>query len=164
MIGGKLNEDFQDLLVALQESDARFVLVGAHALAVHGVVRATGDLDVFVSPDAENALRVLRALRAFGAPVGAHGLTKDDLARPGTVYQMGLPPRRIDILNEISGCSFDEVWARRVLVDLDDLQLPVIGREDLVTNKRASGRPKDLLDVELLTEAGVLGADERQRR
>lgn len=161
MVGGELNEDFLDLLIALQEAGAEFVVVGGHALAVHGVVRATGDLDIFVKPSVENAARVLQALRTFGAPLGDHGLSIEDLARQGTVYQMGLPPRRIDVLNDISGPGFDEVWAHRVEIELAGLSLPFIGRRDLVANKRASGRPKDLLDVELLREAGALEDSER---
>lgn len=150
-----LNDDFLDLLIAFDEHDVDYVVIGAHALAVHGVVRATGDLDILVRPGAVNAARVMSALRAFGAPVGAHGLHAEDLARPGTVYQMGLPPRRIDVLNEISGLPFEEVWERRMICALGDLKLPVISRADLVTNKAASGRPKDLLDLELLREAAV---------
>jgi hypothetical protein len=98
-----LTRDARDLLVELCEAEARFLVVGGHALAVHGVPRATLDFDVFVAPDPENADRVFRALLAFGAPVGNHGVSASDFARPGTVYQMGLPPSRIDILTEADG-------------------------------------------------------------
>lgn len=155
MPAATMNEDFVDFLVALQATTVDFVIVGAHALAVHGVARQTGDLDIFVRPSVENARRVFDALVAFGATLAMHGLMVEDLARPGVVYQLGLPPRRIDVLNDISGRTFEEVWAQRVEIVLGDLRLPFIGCEDLVANKRASGRPKDLLDIELLREAGV---------
>jgi len=151
-----LNEDFFDLLSALQEAEAAFVIVGAHALAAHGVARATGDLDILVQPSPDNARRVLEALLRFGAPVADHGLTVKDLATPGMVYQIGLPPRRIDILTRISGVEFDDLWAGRIEREVDGLRLAFPGLDDLVVNKRASGRPKDLLDVELLREAGLL--------
>lgn len=127
-----------------------FLVVGAHALAVHGHVRATGDLDIWIRPDPENAERVWRALVRFGAPVEAMGLTIPDLSRAGTVYQIGLPPRRIDILTEISGVDFDEAWPSRVAETVGDLQVPFLGREALVRNKKATGRTKDLADVESL--------------
>ena len=151
-----LNEDFFDLLSALQEAEAAFVIVGAHALAAHGVARATGDLDILVQPSPDNARRVLEALLRFGAPVADHGLTVKDLAPPGMVYQLGLPPRRSDLLPRIGGVEFDDLWAGRIEREVDGLRLAFPGLDDLVVNKRASGRPKDLLDVELLREAGLL--------
>lgn len=148
-----LNEDFLDLLAELAAVDATYVIVGGHALAFHGAPRATGDIDVFIRPDRENGERVLSALRAFGAPVDAHQLTADDLTRPGTVYQVGLPPRRIDVLTAIDGCSFAEAWAGRSEVELDGHRVAFLGRREFVINKKASGRPKDLLDLELLAES-----------
>jgi len=147
-----LNPDFVDLLEALREADVEFVIVGAHAMAAHGVPRATGDLDVLVRPTRENARRVLEGLRRFGAPVDAHGITEEDFVTPGTVYQIGLPPRRIDILSSISGVSFDEAASERLVVEVDGLDLGFIGRRALLDNKRATGREKDLLDVKLLEE------------
>ncbi len=124
--------------------------MGAHALAVHGVVRTTGDLDIWVRPDPENALHVWKALADFGAPIEAMGLTIQDLSQPGTVYQIGLPPKRIDILTEISGVEFDEAWESRVAQEADGLTISFLGRQDLLRNKQASGRTKDLADIELL--------------
>jgi hypothetical protein len=123
-------------------------------MAVHGVPRATGDLDVWVRPDAGNAERVLHALIRFGAPIEAMDVKTDDLARPGTIYQIGLPPRRIDILTEISGVDFDEAWTSRLTQPLAGLEVPFLGREALLRNKRASGREKDLGDVVLLERQG----------
>ena len=145
-----LNEDFVDVLRALGESGAEFIVVGAHAMAVHGVPRATGDLDILVRPTIENAQRVLHALRLFGAPVDAHGIRETDLATPGIVYQIGLPPRRIDILTEISGVSFEEAWATHVEVEISGIRAPFIGRQALLKNKRATGREKDLVDARTL--------------
>ena len=117
---------------------------------MHGVVRTTGDLDIWVRPDPENAQRVWRALAGFGAPVEAMGLTIQDLSQPGTVYQIGLPPRRIDILTEISGIGFDEAWDSRTVQEAEGLTIPFLGRQALLRNKQASGRTKDLADIELL--------------
>ena len=143
----KLNDDFRDLLLALQEEGAEFVVVGAYAVAAHGAPRATGDLDVLVRPTGENAARVYRALLRFGAPLQALDIAEADLARPGMVCQIGLPPRRIDVITEISGVSFDEAWADRLVREVDGLQLVFPSLDVLIRNKRASGRPKDLADV-----------------
>ena len=143
-----MNQDFLDLLRALSAADARFVIVGAYAVAFHGEPRATGDLDLWVEPTAENARRVHAALSAFGAPLD--DLTVEDLARDDLVFQMGLPPRRIDLLTSITGVRFDEAWAARVPGHYGDVPVAVIGRDALIKNKRALGRPKDLLDIELL--------------
>lgn len=145
-----LNPDFHDLLAAFAAEAVEFVVVGAYALALHGVPRFTGDLDLFVRPTPENAARVWRALVRFGAPVQAAGVTEADFATPGVVYQIGLPPSRIDVLTEISGLSFDDVWATREATDLDGSPVPFIGREAFVRNKLASGRPKDLIDARRL--------------
>lgn len=155
----ELNEDFRDLLEAFVQEEVDFANVGAHALAVHGVPRATGDLDVLVRADDANAVRVLRALSAFGAPVEQHAFTADDFAREGNVYQMGQPPRRIDVLTSIDGVDYASIAQGRVLARVDGLEVPVIGLQELRRNKRAAGRPKDLLDLALLAEAG-LGDDE----
>ena len=146
----ELNEDFRDLLAAFAEEEVEFVIVGAYALAFHGAPRASGDIDLLVRPTAENATRVVRALRRFGAPIDAHGVTQADFERAGSVYQVGLPPRRIDVLTELTGVPFDEVWATRVAAQVEGREVAVIGRETYVRNKRALGRPKDLADIERL--------------
>ena len=147
-----LDDDARDLLAEFIEGGVEFLVVGAHALAAHGVFRATGDLDILVRPEPENARRAWAALHRFGAPLAAHAVTADDLATPGTVYQMGLPPRRIDVLTSITGVEFENAWQRRVKRSVGGLELAFLGLSDLVTNKRATGRPKDLLDLELLAE------------
>ena len=147
-----MNQDFLDLLTALVQAGARFLVVGAHAMAVHGVPRATGDLDVWIARDAENADRVFAALARFGAPLAGLGISRDDLLRANEVLQLGLPPRRIDVLTSISGVSFDEAYPDRVTRVVGGLAIPFLGRAALVRNKRASGRTKDLADLEALGE------------
>ena len=149
-----MNQDFKDLLAALLGAEARFIVVGAHALAVHGVPRATGDLDIWIAREAANADRVWSALVSFGARVAAMGLGPADLNHPDRVVQIGLPPRRIDVLTSIRGVEFDEAWPARVIHDVDGLAVPFLGRAALVRNKRASGRTKDKADLEALGEAG----------
>ncbi len=147
-----MNEDFQDVLAALLASGARFLVVGAHALAVHGVPRATGDLDIWVLPDPVNAERVWRALTRFGAPMETVGAGPGDLARPGLVLQIGLPPRRIDILTALTGVDFESAWRSRVVHQVGSLEVPFLDRDTLIRNKRATGRLRDLADVERLEE------------
>jgi hypothetical protein len=147
-----LNEDFLDLLGALIHAGARFLVVGAHAMAVHGVPRATGDLDVWIARDAGNADRVFAALARFGAPLGTLGVSRDDLLREDQVLQVGLPPRRIDVLTSVSGVAFDDAYPGRVTREIGGLAIPFLGRAALVRNKRASGRTKDLADLEALGE------------
>lgn len=148
-----MNEDFEDILALLLEHQAEFLIVGAYALAVHGVARATGDIDILVRPTRSNAERVCDALREFGAPLGLHGVGPDELSTEGNVYQLGLPPRRIDILTEIDGVSYDEAWKGRVTVDKGELRLPFLGKDELVKNKTEAARPKDLADIALLDDA-----------
>jgi hypothetical protein len=138
------------MLAALQTVEAVFLVVGAHAMAAHGVPRATGDLDIWTRPDRQNAQKVFRALLDFGAPVALTNLQLEDLTKPGTVYQIGLPPRRIDILTDIDGVTFEEAWPSKVIKQVAGLEVPFIGWDLLLKNKRASGRPKDLADIEIL--------------
>jgi len=143
-----MNPDFDEILSALSDAGAEFLVVGAHALAAHGHPRATGDLDLWVRPTPENARRVWRALLSFGAPLT--DLAQDELARPGLVFQIGVVPRRIDILTEISGVAFDDAWDRRLEAVVEGRRLPILGRDDLLANKRATGRAKDLGDIAFL--------------
>jgi len=146
-----MNRDFVEMLSALCAAQAKFLIVGAHALAAHGVPRATGDLDIWIQATPENAARVFQALKVFGAAL--LDLTVEDLSKPQTVFQIGLPPSRIDILSGVTGLEFDDAWARRLDINVGDLRVGVLGRSDFIANKRASGRPKDLLDIELLAPA-----------
>jgi len=156
----ELNDDFLDLLRAFVDAEVDFLVVGAHALAAHGVVRATGDLDVFVRPTPANAARVVTGLQSFGAPLLAHGVSQHDFAKLGTVYQLGLPPRRIDIITAISGLDFEQAAREAVTVDMGSIALRVPSRGALLTNKRASGRPKDLEDARRLEQLERLPSSE----
>jgi hypothetical protein len=151
----EFNHDFADIIRAFLDESVDFVVVGAHAMAVHGVVRSTGDLDVLVRPELDNAQRVARALLAFGAPLSSHGVTAVDFATTGTVYQLGLPPNRIDVLTAISGVDYAEASAGSEPTVVSGLEFRVIGLAELLRNKRAAGRPKDIEDARLLEEVGA---------
>jgi hypothetical protein len=141
-----MNQDFVDLLRAFVDHDVRFMVVGAYALAIHGRPRATGDLDIWIQPSKENAARVMRALAAFGAPLDQ--ITEADFASPGVTYQMGVPPGRIDILTDLTGLTFDEAWRGRITRPFGEVTVAVIGLAEFIRNKRATGRAKDLGDIE----------------
>ena len=143
-------DDFRDVLRALKANEVDFLIVGAHALAAHGVPRVTGDLDILVELSSENARRVWQALASFGAPLAALGIGEGDFCVPDRVVQLGLPPFRIDLLTSISGVTFAEAWERRLVGDLFGVPVSFLGRAALIKNKRASGRPKDLDDLENL--------------
>ena len=147
-----LHEDFRDLLVLFADAGVEFVIVGAYALAFHGAPRASGDIDLFVRPTLANAQQVFDALARFGAPLESAGVTAGDFAQPGAVYQIGLPPRRIDVLTEISGVTFDEAWTSRVVGEVEGRTVGFIGRAALLKNKEASGRPKDIADAARLRQ------------
>lgn len=147
-----MNEDFRDFLQALLDAGVRFVVAGAHALAAHGAPRATGDLDVWIERSLPNADRLWWALEAFGAPVEALGISKSDFLESDHVVQIGVRPRRIDILTDLSGVEFEAAWADRVTILLDDMEVPFIGRDTLVRNKRATDRLRDRADLESLGE------------
>lgn len=142
-----LNDDFRDLVVLFADAQVEFLIVGAYALGFHGAPRASGDIDLFVRPSAENAARVFAALLKFGAPLTAHSVAAADFATPGAVYQVGLPPRRIDVLTQITGVGFDEAWTGRATAEVEGRTIHVIGREAFLKNKEAAGRPKDLADA-----------------
>jgi len=146
------NPDFSDLFAALNAEAAEYLLVGGYALAVHAAPRYTRDLDVWVNPTAENADRVHRALARFGAPLGE--LRPADLATPGVVFQIGIAPVRIDVLTSVDGVTFAEAWPDRAATTYGGQDVPVISRRHLEQNKRASGRPQDLADLEQLARLG----------
>jgi hypothetical protein len=146
----ELNEDFRDMLEALHEAGDRFVVVGGYAVAFHGHPRATKDLDVLVLPEPDNAKCVYSALAAFGAPLDAFEVRSEDFATYDGVLQLGVPPRRIDILNRVDGISFAEAVADGQTFEVDGRAIPVIGLDALLKNKRASGREQDVADVKAL--------------
>ena len=146
----QLDLDFREFVERFIANDVRFLLVGGYAVAAHVLPRYTGDLDAWVWVGSENASRVIRSLEAFG--FAGLGLTEDDFSQPDRVVQLGDPPYRIDILTSIEGVEFDQAWSRRVVLDLDGVLVPFIGRDDLIANKRVAGRPQDIADVERLTQ------------
>ncbi len=143
-----MSPDFKDLLSTFNAHGVEYLVVGAHALAAHGRVRATGDLDVWVRPDLDNARRVIKALAAFGAPI--HDLNAEDLTLPGTIFQIGVAPVRIDVLTGIDAVDFDEAWRARFQAQFAGHPVSVLSVEHLIRNKRAVGRAQDLADVEWL--------------
>jgi hypothetical protein len=148
-----VNRDFVEMLSALSAEYAEYLVVGAYALAAHGLPRATGDLDIWVRPTPDNAERVFRALRVFGAPL--FDLSRDDLLRPDTVFQIGVAPGRIDLLTGLTGLTFEEAWPSHISARVEGLDVPVIGREALLRNKEATGRPQDLADAAWLRRRGT---------
>jgi hypothetical protein len=147
-----VNSDFNDLLRLFSDNGVRYLVIGGYAVIQHGEPRFTRDLDLWVGTDPANAAAVYQSLAEFGAPLA--GLTEADFAEDGYFYQMGVPPVRVDILMGIPGLQFAKAWGRRVQVNFDDLPVMFISREDLIISKRASGRPQDLLDADLLARAG----------
>jgi len=149
-----LNKDYKEMLQCLSEENVKFLLVGAYAVAAYGYPRATKDIDIFVQPAPENASSLMKALDRFGAPLS--GVSATDFSTEGIVFQIGNNPRRIDILTRISGVDFQQAYDRKNVVSLEGVNVPVISLEDLIANKRATGRTQDLADVERL-ESALLG-------
>lgn len=140
-----LNPDFTDILSAFTAERVEFLVVGGYAMAFHGFVRATGDIDLWIRISEANAGRVWRALERFGAPL--FDLKREDLQTPGIVFQIGIVPSRIDIINQIDGVEFDEAWKEHKTVEIENLQIPVIGKNQLLINKQSTGRAKDRNDA-----------------
>lgn len=143
-----LEPDFKDMLSALSDAGVEYLLIGGHALGFHGLSRTTRDIDLWVRPTVENAERVWQALEAFGAPMFM--FDKADLTRPGMVMQLGIPPVRIDLVTAISGVAFDEAWESRIQREYDNIPVSIIGLDELIRNKRASGRDQDIVDARKL--------------
>ena len=143
-----MNQDFKELLLTFNEHGVEYLIVGAHALAAYGHVRATKDLDVWVRPEQSNAQKVLQALSGFGAPL--NDLTAADLTSKETIFQIGLPPLRIDIITNIDGVEFAEAWPARLETFFGGVPAFVISRHHLITNKKTAARLQDLADVQQL--------------
>lgn len=148
----QLDPDFREFIACCVAREVRFLIVGGYALAAHGHPRYTKDLDVWILADAQNADRLIVALEDFG--FGSLGLTASDLTDPDTVIQLGVAPKRIDILTSVSGIEFADTYQHRMAVVVDglDAQVPFIDLVNLRRNKTASGRPQDLADLEVLPE------------
>jgi predicted nucleotidyltransferase len=148
-----LNKDYKEMLQCLLEENVRFLLVGAYAVAVHGFPRATKDIDFFVWATPENAANLMRALNKFGAPLD--DISESDFSSEGIIFQIGNSPRRIDIITNISGIKFEQAYANRKAILIEGIEVPVISLQDLIANKRASGRMQDLADIEKLESARI---------
>lgn len=144
----KLNRDFQELVECFVRNEVRFLIVGGWALAAHGHPRLTKDLDIWVWTESSNAAAVIASLEEFG--FGDLDLKPEDFLEPDIVIQLGYPPNRVDLLTTPSGVTFEACWQDRLEVDMEGVRVPFIGLEGLKANKRASGRPQDLLDVDVL--------------
>lgn len=140
-----LNLDFKEMLSCLKDEGVDFIIVGAYALAAHGFPRATGDMDIWVRNSFENAEKIMRALLKFGAPI-SH-LSEEDFTAPDLIVQLGVEPCRIDLMTGIDGVGFDEAWQSKVSIAIDDLEIDVLSKEDLLRNKLATGRDKDQGDI-----------------
>ena len=140
-----LNPDFKDMLLCLKDEEVEFIIVGAYALAAHGLPRATGDIDIWVNNSPDNAQRIIRALIKFGAPTS--NLSEEDFISPGMIVQIGVEPCRIDLLTSIDGVEFNVAWKNKLTISIDDLELHVLSKADLLKNKLAVSRDKDQSDI-----------------
>jgi hypothetical protein len=143
-----LNPDYRDILSIFNEEKVEYLVIGAYALAAHGLPRATGDIDLWINRDERNAGGVWRSLVKFGAPLS--DLKESDFSSPGMVYQIGVAPNRIDILTSIDGVEFNDAWRQRVEINIEDVLVFVISRVHLIANKKTVGRPQDLADIDRL--------------
>jgi len=144
-----LNNDYKDMLLALSARKVKYLLVGAYAMAAHGYPRSTMDIDLWIMSEPENSALVLEALKDFGAPIS--GLSLEDLQKEGLIFQIGVAPRRIDILTSVDGLKFDEAFANSESIEIEGISVHILSISDLIKNKSATGRTKDLADVETLT-------------
>lgn len=142
------SQDFSEFVELLNKHNAEYLIVGGYAVGLHGHPRYTGDLDIWLNPTEENAIKILKCVNEFG--FSSFNLKVDDFTKEGNVIQLGYPPLRIDLLTEIDGVSFSDCFENRKVVDIDDLKVNFIGYQDLLKNKKETGRPKDLDDIDNL--------------
>jgi predicted nucleotidyltransferase len=144
-----VNSDFSELLNLFNANNVKYLVIGGYAIIQYAEPRYTKDLDLWIGADKETSTAIYKTLKEFGAPLA--GMTEADFAEEGYFYQMGRPPIRVDIMMGIPGMEFEKAWQRRVEVDFDGLIVKFISLEDLIASKKASGRPQDLIDAELLS-------------
>jgi hypothetical protein len=145
-----VNSDFTDMLKLFRDNKVKYMVIGGYAYIQYAEPRYTNDLDLWISTDTANAALVFDALKDFGAPLS--GLTVDDFSEEGYFYQMGVPPVRVDLIMGIPGMEFENAWRNRVEFEFDDLVVTFISKGDLIAAKRASGRPQDLIDADILEQ------------
>jgi len=148
-----LNSDYKDILLSLSNRKVKFLLVGAYAMAAHGYPRSTMDIDLWVMADPENAILILEALEDFGTPTG--NLSPRDFLKKEMIFQIGVAPRRIDVLTSVDGLEFTEAFNNSEIIDIEGISVHVLSVQDLIKNKRVAGRTKDLADVEALEENNI---------
>ena len=148
-----LNEDYKEMLQLLSEEQVDFIIVGAYALGAHGYPRATGDIDIWVKPNNINSRKLYKALARFGAPL--EQIETDDFSMEGIIFQIGVIPRRIDIITKIDGVTYEEADEDKITVEVEELMLPVISLDKLIKNKMATGREKDELDIKTLKKRKI---------
>jgi Conserved Archaeal protein (DUF2204). len=143
-----LKKDFSDVIKIFLEEQVRFLLVGGISINLYGYVRATKDMDLWIEANKENALKVFKALAKFGAPM--QDISPQDFEKEGMIFQIGIDPIRIDIITTIAGVKFEEAIQNAKIMEIDGINIPTISIQDLIKNKKASGRHKDLADAEVL--------------
>ena len=143
-----LNKDYEEMLQILLEDEVKFLVVGAYAMGAHGYPRATGDLDLWVEATNENSRKLYSCLDKFGAPLSQ--LTEEIFCEKGIIFQIGVSPRRIDIITYIDGVDFAKAYDTKEIIEIEGLNIPFLSKEDLIKNKRATGRKKDKLDADYL--------------
>lgn len=148
-----LNEDYKEMLQLLSEEQVDFIIVGAYALGAHGYPRATGDIDIWVKPNNTNSRKLYKALARFGAPL--EQIEIDDFSMEGIIFQIGVIPRRIDIITKIDGVTYQEADEDKITVEVEGLMLPVISLDKLIKNKMATGREKDELDIKTIKKRKI---------
>jgi len=145
-----LDQDFEDFVLLLNKYNIDYMIVGGYALAFHGKPRHTGDLDIWIAISEDNALGMVRVINEFG--MASLGMKKSDFLQKGIITQIGYPPLRIDILNEIDGVNFTEAYPNKLIIDVDGLAVNYIGLDDLIRNKQVSGRKQDIADISELNK------------
>lgn len=143
-----LNEDYKEILQLLLKNKVKFLVVGAYAMGAYGYPRATGDLDIWVEPSLENSHKVYRSLLEFGAPL--KDISEKTFTEGGIIFQIGIAPRRIDVITKISGVSFQEAYSEKEIIKIENLKIPFLSKKNLVKNKESTGREKDKLDAKYL--------------
>ncbi len=143
-----LNADYKEMLQLLSEEQVDYIIVGAYALGTHGYPRATGDIDIWIKPDSVNSKKLYKALARFGVPLDK--VNADEFSSEGIIFQIGVVPRRIDIITQIDGISYEEADEDKIIVETEGLKIPVLSLDKLIKNKKATGREKDKLDIKII--------------
>ena len=145
-----LNKDYKEMLQILLNNEVKFLIVGAYAMGAYGYPRATGDFDIWIEASLDNSRKIYKSLSEFGSPLS--DIAKDTFTKKGIIFQIGVAPRRIDIITHIDGVDFQEAYQSKENIEIEKLSIPFISKENLIKNKQSTGREKDKLDVNYLKE------------